>query len=74
MADNAGTTAQRIRYGLTGLAIAFLVVLLGSVISRASRENSPPTTNEMNAEEPNEPLADLGVAPGAGETINNATE
>ena len=74
MADNAGTTAQRIPYGLTGLAIAFLVVLLGSVISRASRENSPPTTNELNTEEPNEPLAELGVAPGAGDATNNASE
>ena len=69
MADHVGNTAQRIRYGLTGLAIAFLVVLLGSVISRASRDNGAPTTNaEANASEPSEPMAELGVAPGASDT------
>lgn len=75
MADNAGSTAQRIRYGLTGLAIAFLVVLLGSVISRASRENSPTVANaDVNAAAPNEPMAELGVAPGADVTNNDSGE
>jgi len=77
MADDAGTTAQRIRYGLTGLAIAFLVVLIGSAISRASRDDGPPTATanaEANAEEPSEPLAELGVAPGASDTGNNSSE
>ena len=77
MADDAGTTAQRIRYGLTGLAIAFLVVLAGSVISRASRDDASPAAKanaEANAEEPNEPLAELGVAPGASDTTNNTSE
>ena len=73
MAVDAGTSAQRIRYGLTGLAIAFLVVLLGSVISRASRDNSPPATNEMNVTEPSEPMAQLGVAPGAERTDNSSS-
>ena len=31
MPYQAGSSAQRIRYGLTGLAFAFLVVLLGSI-------------------------------------------
>ena len=74
MAVDAGTSAQRIRYGLTGLAIAFLVVLLGSVISRASRDNSPPVTNaQVNAAEPSEPMAQLGVAPGAEPVDNEST-
>jgi hypothetical protein len=74
MAVDAGTSAQRIRYGLTGLAIAFLVVLLGSVISRASRDNSPPVTNaQVNAAEPSEPMAQLGVAPGAEPVDNGST-
>ena len=74
MADHAGSTAQRVRYGLTGLAIAFLLLLIGSVISRASRENSPPAPNEqVNANEPNEPMAELGVAPGAADTANNSS-
>ena len=69
MADHVGTTAQRIRYGLTGLAIAFLVVLLGSVISRASRDDVNAMANaEANAQEPSEPMAELGVAPGASDT------
>ena len=75
MADDASSSAQRIRIGLTGLAFAFLLVLLGSVISR-SREESPMAAQqaEANNAEPNEPLAELGVAPGgADETANNAS-
>ncbi|GAA4724407.1 hypothetical protein H9L13_12115 [Sphingomonas lutea] len=71
MPDQAGTSAQRIRIGLTGLAFAFLLVLLGSVISRSSRSDA---TNEAAAavtNEPSEPLAELGVAPGAQEAVSN---
>ena len=69
MPYQAGSSAQRIRIGLTGLAFAFLLVLLGSIISRSSRDErvamprSRPTTNE-----PSEPLAELGVAPGASDS------
>lgn len=78
MADDTGTSAQRIRIGLTGLAFAFLLVLLGSVISR-SRDEEPVVANDtvaqVNREEPNEPLAELGVAPGAADaTANNISE
>ena len=76
MADQGGTTAQRIRIGLTGLAFAFLLVLLGSVISR-SRDDAAVTAAEnaaANAEEPNEPLAELGVAPGADDSANNSSQ
>ena len=74
MADDAGSTAQRIRIGLTGLAFAFLLVLLGSVISRSRDDNGPPTAAEQveaNDAEPDEPLAKLGVAPGGGESDAN---
>ena len=75
MSDDAGTSAQRIRIGLTGLAFAFLLVLLGSVISRSRDENSPPQTQEqVNEAEPNEPLAELGVAPGGDAAVNNSQE
>ena len=75
MADDAGTSAQRIRIGLTGLAFAFLLVLLGSVISRSRDENSPPQGQEQaNNAEPSEPLAELGVAPGGDATQNNSSE
>ncbi|MGN6156280.1 MAG: hypothetical protein ACTHN4_11200 [Sphingomicrobium sp.] len=64
----AATTAQRVRIGLTGLAFAFLLVLLGSIVSRSGRdENSVATANEV-ANTPKEPLAELGVAPGPGTT------
>jgi hypothetical protein len=72
MAHQAGSSAQRIRIGLTGLAFAFLLVLLGSIISRSSHENSSNAAQQVTANEPNEPLAELGVAPGASdETANN---
>jgi hypothetical protein len=74
MVQNAGSSAQRIRIGLTGLAFAFLLVLLGSVISRSGSDDRAANAENaaMNAE-PNEPLAELGVAPGAGQT-NNSSE
>ena len=75
MAVDAGTSAQRIRFGLTGLAIAFLIVLLGSVISRASRDDAVANTQEqINDSQPNEPMAQLGVAPGGEATTNNVTD
>ena len=75
MADSTGTSAQRIRIGLTGLAFAFLLVLLGSVISR-SREEDPLAQNQkqVNEAEPNEPLAQLGVAPGGDAAVNNSSD
>lgn len=56
---------QRIRYGLTGLAFVFLMVLLGTAITRSSDESA----NNVSANElasPSDPLAELGVAPGQG--------
>jgi hypothetical protein len=75
MAD-AGSTAQRIRIGLTGLAFAFLLVLLGSVISKSSEDDagSPAANVEANEAEPNEPLAELGVAPGGSDTDNASNQ
>ncbi|QPQ54066.1 hypothetical protein IC614_06725 [Allosphingosinicella flava] len=76
--DMDGT--QRVRIGLTGLAFVFVLVLLAAVFTRASDEapitansldpalsESPSTTDPKSGvikEEPNEPLAELGVAPG----------
>ncbi|MCA1653890.1 MAG: hypothetical protein ABR588_04160 [Sphingomicrobium sp.] len=59
---------QRIRIGLTGLAFVFLLVLLGTVISRSSRDSTVlpnAAANAQNAAEPSDPLSDLGVAPGS---------
>ena len=73
MPYTAGSSAQRIRIGLTGLAFAFLLVLLGSIISRSGRDESQQAAANAEANEaaPNEPLAELGVAPGAADTANN---
>jgi hypothetical protein len=75
--DDAGSSAQRIRIGLTGLAFAFLLVLLGSVISRSGKDEEPAAVNAEQVAEnetPDEPLAELGVAPGGGETVNNSSD
>ena len=63
---------QRIRYGLTGLALVFLIVLLGTAIIRSGEE---PGVNGQGAnlvEQPSEPLAELGVAPSEGGDDNAA--
>jgi hypothetical protein len=73
---------QRVRIGLTGLALVFLLVLLGAVIRSFSNEE-PSAANLAdrsatgdalaNGEEPTEPLAQLGVAPGNTDPENSAS-
>ena len=66
---------QRIRYGLTGLAVVFLFVLLGTAISNSADDASglpPQTVNELA--EPNEPLAEIGAAPGTATASNETSE
>ncbi|HXH00548.1 MAG TPA: hypothetical protein VNI79_09095 [Sphingomicrobium sp.] len=68
---------QRVRIGLTGLAFVFLLVLLGTAISRSG--DSPASTavaanGLSNDSVPDEPLAELGVAPGQSTTDNRAAE
>ena len=65
MPYQAGSSAQRVRIGLTGLAFAFLLVLLGSVVSRSNRDATANSVQQASTNEPSEPLAELGVAPGA---------
>lgn len=72
MPHQAGSSAQRIRIGLTGLAFAFLLVLLGSIISRSSREDVSNSAQQAAMNESSEPLAELGVAPGASDANNNS--
>jgi hypothetical protein len=71
MPYQAGSSAQRIRIGLTGLAFAFLLVLLGSIISRSGRDGSVKAVQQSASNEPSEPLAELGVAPGASDAAQN---
>lgn len=73
MPYQAGSSAQRIRIGLTGLAFAFLLVLLGSIISRSSKDGEGNAVIDATTNQPSEPLAELGVAPGAGDEQANAT-
>jgi hypothetical protein len=74
MAHQVGSSAQRIRIGLTGLAFAFLIVMLGMIISRSSHDGTTNAAEQAAANEPSEPLAELGVAPGASDAnTNNST-
>lgn len=56
---------QRIRYGLTGLAFVFLMVLLGTAITRSSDETGNSAGQQQSGQK-SDPLAELGVAPGEG--------
>ena len=66
---------QRVRIGLTGLAFVFVLVLIGAAITNWSMD--PPTANQTIANavpaEPNEPLAEIGTAPGESSAANAAT-
>ena len=60
------------RIGLTGLAFAFLLVLLGSIISRSGQDaNSINAAADAATNTPSEPLAELGVAPGSSASEEN---
>ena len=72
MAYQSGNSAQRIRIGLTSLALVFLIVLIASAITRASRSDSGKAVTQATTNEPSEPLAELGVTPGASDTDNNS--
>ena len=80
-AGGMGAGMQRVRIGLTGLAFVFLAVLLAMVFTRQPTGEEPITANLLDQqsagqplpevpdeEEPAEPLAELGVAPGKAET------
>lgn len=73
MAHRVGTTAQRVRIGLTGLAFAFLLVLLASIVSRSGRDDNTTSAANEVTNTPTEPLAELGVAPGPGPAENESS-
>jgi hypothetical protein len=72
MPYQTGSSAQRIRIGLTGLAAAFIIVLFASAISRSSREDTANSVTQATSNEPSEPLAEMGVAPGASDSTNTS--
>jgi len=61
---------QRVRIGITGLAVVFLVVLLAAAIvgfhSKDKAGTANPVAGTANSSDapPGDPLAELGVAPG----------
>jgi len=64
---------QRVRIGLTGLAFVFLLVVLGAAISGWGADDPAGNAALVNANaEPNEPLAELGVAPGESSAANDS--
>ena len=67
---------QRIRIGLTGLAFVFLLVIIGAAITRWSSEPNADNMIAANAalDEPTDPLAEMGVAPGESSAANAASE
>ena len=68
---NSSERTQRVRIGLTGLAFVFLLVLLGTAVSRSGDDPAagPANANGLaNGAEPEEPLAQIGVAPGQSTT------
>jgi hypothetical protein len=70
---------HRVRIGITGLAVVFLVVLLAAAVvgfhsksKGGSASNAAEASN--NATPPADPLAELGVAPGNPTAESNKTK
>jgi len=61
---------QRVRIGITGLAVVFLIVLLAAAVvgfhSKEKTGEANLTAEDANSSKaaPSDPLAELGVAPG----------
>ena len=63
------------RIGLTGLAFVFLLVMLGTAVSRSGDDpaaRQAQAGGHANDAEPEEPLAQIGVAPGQSGSQNEA--
>jgi hypothetical protein len=60
---------QRVRIGLTGLGFVFVAVLLATALTGTPESEAPVDANKAQGsapapDQPKEPLAELGVAPG----------
>jgi hypothetical protein len=71
---------QRVRIGLMGLAVVFLLVLLaaaffgltsGGDVVRPGEGANGMTANAAAPVDPKEPMAELGVAPGGATAVEN---
>ena len=58
--------------GSLGWRIAFVIVLFASAINRSSRDDTANNVTQATSNEPSEPLAELGVAPGASDASNTS--
>ena len=69
---------QLVRIGLTGLAFVFLLVLIGAAITNWGDTPTNAAANQAIANaaptEPNEPLAEIGAAPGESSAANAASD
>lgn len=69
---------QRVRIGLTGLAFVFLLVLIGAAITNWGDAPTNAAANQAMAnaasKNPNEPLAEIGAAPGESSAANEAAD
>ena len=69
---------QRVRIGITGLAVVFLVVLLAAAVvgfrsdDSATLNNAAVADNSAAPAQPKDPLAELGVAPGGSPAAESA--
>ncbi len=72
---------QRVRIGITGLAVVFLVVLLAAAVVGFRSKDKADGSNLVAGNEnssgkapPADPLAELGVAPGGTSGESSATQ
>lgn len=85
VADEKAQVAQRVRVGMIGLAAVILLIGLASAILSSVRDDRArqvagarnasaianiPTTDDALGNDSDEPLADLGVAPGSASVAN----
>ena len=75
--EEAKERVQRVRIGLTGLAFVFVLVLIGAAITNwgdAPTNAANQAIANATPAEPNEPLAEIGAAPGESSAANAATD
>ena len=70
-----GDRMQRVRVGLTGLAVVLLIIALAAAVFRRVDDQAGVSSANNSAQvlppSIDEPLAELGVAPGAAEEEGN---
>ena len=79
--DGYNARMQRVRIGLTGLGFVFVAVLLAAALTGTPQDEAAITSEDLTGENavvanqaaPEEPLAELGVAPRAEVNQANST-